>query len=79
MAAHRSPFFGHAIWALRCLEATHRAQELRGYDTVAFDPPRQSAQAQVTQLAVGTIPAVIGIPCNVTAFARCESSDRRRL
>jgi hypothetical protein len=37
MAAHRLPFFGHAIWRCRCLEATHKAQELRGYDTVAFD------------------------------------------
>ena len=32
-------------------------QELRDYDTVVFDPPRQGAQAQVKQLAASKIPA----------------------
>jgi 23S rRNA (uracil1939-C5)-methyltransferase len=45
-------------------------QELRDYDTVVFDPPRQGAQAQVTQLAASKVPAVVAVSCNVTTFAR---------
>ena len=45
-------------------------QELRDYDTVVFDPPRQGAQAQVTQLAASRIPVVVAVSCNVTTFAR---------
>ena len=45
-------------------------QELRDYDTVVFDPPRQGAQAQVTQLAASKIPTVVAVSCSVTTFAR---------
>ena len=45
-------------------------QELRDYDTVVFDPPRQGAQAQVTQLAASKMPTVVAVSCNVTTFAR---------
>jgi 23S rRNA (uracil1939-C5)-methyltransferase len=45
-------------------------QELRDTDTVVFDPPRQGAQAQATQLAASKVPTVIGVSCNVTTFAR---------
>jgi 23S rRNA (uracil1939-C5)-methyltransferase len=45
-------------------------QELRDYDAVVFDPPRQGAQAQVTQLAASKIPTVVAVSCNVTTFAR---------
>ncbi len=45
-------------------------QELRDYDTVVFDPPRQGAQAQVKQLAAGKIATVIAVSCNVATFAR---------
>jgi 23S rRNA (uracil1939-C5)-methyltransferase len=45
-------------------------QELRDYDTVVFDPPRQGAQAQVTQLAASKVAMVVAISCNVTTFAR---------
>ena len=45
-------------------------QELRDYDTVVFDPPRQGAQAQVTQLAASKIAVVVAVSCNVTTFAR---------
>jgi 23S rRNA (uracil1939-C5)-methyltransferase len=45
-------------------------QELRDYDAVVFDPPRQGAQAQATQLAAGKIPAVVAVSCNVATFAR---------
>jgi len=45
-------------------------QELRDYDTVVFDPPRQGAEAQVKQLAASKIPVVIAVSCNVTTFTR---------
>jgi 23S rRNA (uracil1939-C5)-methyltransferase len=44
--------------------------ELRDYDTVVFDPPRQGAQAQVTQLAATKVATVVAVSCNVTTFAR---------
>jgi 23S rRNA (uracil1939-C5)-methyltransferase len=45
-------------------------QELRDYDTVVFDPPRQGAQAQAQQLAASRIAVVIAVSCNVATFAR---------
>ena len=45
-------------------------QELRDYDTIVFDPPRQGAQAQVTQLAASKVPVVIAVSCNAATFAR---------
>jgi 23S rRNA (uracil1939-C5)-methyltransferase len=44
--------------------------ELRDYDTVVFDPPRQGAQAQVKQLAASKIATVIAVSCNAATFAR---------
>ena len=45
-------------------------QELRDYDTVVFDPPRQGAEAQAKQLAASRIPVVVAVSCNVATFAR---------
>jgi 23S rRNA (uracil1939-C5)-methyltransferase len=45
-------------------------QELRDYDTIVFDPPRQGAQAQAIQLAASKIPVVVAVSCNVATFAR---------
>ena len=45
-------------------------QELRDYDAVVFDPPRQGAQAQVRQLAASKIPLLVAVSCNVATFAR---------
>jgi len=45
-------------------------QELRDYDAVIFDPPRQGAQAQAQQLAASKVPVVIAVSCNVATFAR---------
>jgi 23S rRNA (uracil1939-C5)-methyltransferase len=45
-------------------------QELRDYDTVVFDPPRQGAQAVATHLAASKIPTVVAVSCNVATFAR---------
>jgi 23S rRNA (uracil1939-C5)-methyltransferase len=45
-------------------------QELRDYDAVVFDPPRQGAQAQVQQLVASKIPVVVAVSCNAATFAR---------
>ena len=44
--------------------------ELRDYDTIVFDPPRQGAQAQSQQLAASKVPVVIAVSCNAATFAR---------
>ncbi|MEN3350030.1 MAG: rRNA (uracil1939-C5)-methyltransferase [Bradyrhizobium sp.] len=46
------------------------AQELRDYDAVVFDPPRQGAQAQAAQLAASKVPVVVAVSCNAATFAR---------
>jgi len=45
-------------------------QELRDYDAVVFDPPRQGAQAVATQLAASKVPVVVAVSCNIATFAR---------
>jgi 23S rRNA (uracil1939-C5)-methyltransferase len=45
-------------------------QELRDFDAVVFDPPRQGAQAQVERLAASKIPVVVAVSCNAATFAR---------
>ncbi len=45
-------------------------QELREFDVVVFDPPRQGAQSQALQLAASKRPVVIAISCNVATFVR---------
>ena len=45
-------------------------QELRDFDAVVFDPPRQGAQAQARQIAASKIPVVVAVSCNVATFAR---------
>jgi 23S rRNA (uracil1939-C5)-methyltransferase len=46
------------------------AQELRDIDVVVFDPPRQGSEAQCKQIAVGKIPVIVAVSCNVATFAR---------
>jgi 23S rRNA (uracil1939-C5)-methyltransferase len=46
------------------------AQELRDFDAIVFDPPRQGAQAQALQLAASKIGTVVAVSCNVATFAR---------
>jgi 23S rRNA (uracil1939-C5)-methyltransferase len=45
-------------------------QELRDFDAIVFDPPRQGAQAQAQQLAASKVAVVIAVSCNVATFAR---------
>jgi len=46
------------------------AEELRDFDAVVFDPPRQGAQAQAERLAASQVPVVVAVSCNVATFAR---------
>lgn len=45
-------------------------QELRDFDAVVFDPPRQGAEAQAREIARSKVPLVIAVSCNVATFAR---------
>jgi 23S rRNA (uracil1939-C5)-methyltransferase len=45
-------------------------QEMRDYDAIVFDPPRQGAQAQVRQLAASSVPMIVAVSCNAATFAR---------
>jgi 23S rRNA (uracil1939-C5)-methyltransferase len=45
-------------------------QELRDYDAIVFDPPRQGALAQAKQLAASAVPVVVAVSCNAATFAR---------
>ena len=44
--------------------------ELKAYDAVVFDPPRQGALAQAQRLARSAVPLVIAVSCNAATFAR---------
>ena len=46
------------------------AAELKRYDCVLFDPPRQGAEAQARALAASAVPVVIAVSCNPMTFAR---------
>jgi 23S rRNA (uracil1939-C5)-methyltransferase len=44
--------------------------ELKQFDAVVFDPPRQGAEAQARELAGCNVPTVVAVSCNPTTFAR---------
>jgi len=46
------------------------AVELKGYDLVVLDPPRQGAEMQAKELARSKIEKVIYVSCNPATFAR---------
>jgi 23S rRNA (uracil1939-C5)-methyltransferase len=46
------------------------ATELKAFDAVVFDPPRQGAQAQARELALSGVPLVIAVSCRAESFAR---------
>ena len=46
------------------------AQELKRFDAVVFDPPRQGAEAQARELARSAVPRVIAVSCDAMTFAR---------
>jgi 23S rRNA (uracil1939-C5)-methyltransferase len=44
--------------------------ELKRFDAVIFDPPRQGAEAQARQLAASKVAVVVAVSCNPATFAR---------
>lgn len=46
------------------------ASELKPFDCVVFDPPRQGAEAQAHALAGSAVPLVVAVSCNPATFAR---------
>jgi 23S rRNA (uracil1939-C5)-methyltransferase len=46
------------------------ASELKPFDAVVFDPPRQGAEAQARALAESIVPLVVAVSCDATTFAR---------
>jgi 23S rRNA (uracil1939-C5)-methyltransferase len=44
--------------------------ELRRFDAVVFDPPRQGAEMQAHALAASAVPTVIAVSCKPATFAR---------
>jgi 23S rRNA (uracil1939-C5)-methyltransferase len=44
--------------------------ELRSFDAVVFDPPRQGAETQARQLAASRVPLAVAVSCNAATFAR---------
>jgi 23S rRNA (uracil1939-C5)-methyltransferase len=46
------------------------ALELKGFDAVVFDPPRQGAEAQARELARSAVKTIVGVSCDATTFAR---------
>ena len=47
--------------------------ELKSFDAVVFDPPRQGAEAQARQLAASRVPLLVAVSCKATTFARDAS------
>lgn len=46
------------------------AAELKAFDAVVFDPPRQGAQAQAHEIAKSAVPIVMAVSCEPATFAR---------
>jgi 23S rRNA (uracil1939-C5)-methyltransferase len=46
------------------------ADELKSFDAVVFDPPRQGAEAQARELAASRVPLIVAVSCNPATFAR---------
>jgi len=44
--------------------------ELKAFDAVVFDPPRQGAEMQARELAKSAVPVVIAVSCDAATFAR---------
>jgi 23S rRNA (uracil1939-C5)-methyltransferase len=49
------------------------ATELKRYDVVVFDPPRQGAEMQSREIASTGVPRVVAVSCNPATFARDAS------
>jgi 23S rRNA (uracil1939-C5)-methyltransferase len=48
----------------------YMAAELKAFDAVVFDPPRQGAEAQARELVKSAVPTVVAVSCEANTFAR---------
>ncbi len=46
------------------------ADELKSFDAVVFDPPRQGAKVQAEALAASRVPKIVAVSCDPGTFAR---------
>ena len=46
------------------------ANELKNFDAVVFDPPRQGAERQAQELAKSGVRTIVAVSCNANTFAR---------
>jgi 23S rRNA (uracil1939-C5)-methyltransferase len=46
------------------------AAELKNFDALVFDPPRQGAESQARELAASSVPLIVAVSCNPATFAR---------
>jgi 23S rRNA (uracil1939-C5)-methyltransferase len=46
------------------------AAEMKNFDAVVFDPPRQGADLQARELAKSEVPIVVAVSCDAATFAR---------
>jgi 23S rRNA (uracil1939-C5)-methyltransferase len=46
------------------------ASELKVFDAVVFDPPRQGAEAQARELAKSSVKTVVAVSCDPATFSR---------
>ena len=46
------------------------ASELKKFDVVVFDPPRQGAEAQARELGKSAVPVIVAVSCDANTFAR---------
>ena len=49
------------------------ASELKIFDAVVFDPPRQGAEVQAHEIVKSTVPVVVAVSCDAATFARDAS------
>jgi 23S rRNA (uracil1939-C5)-methyltransferase len=52
------------------LRKPYSRHELRRFDAVVFDPPRQAAEAQARELAAAPVPVIVAVSCNPATFVR---------
>lgn len=45
-----------------------RADDLKKYDAIVFDPPRAGAKGQAPHIAASGVPVVVAVSCNPTTF-----------
>src|SRR2546421_42609 len=73
-SARRKPRHSHAlpnrIGSRDLFRRPFAPDELKPFNAVVFDPPRQGAEAQARQLAESKVPLVVAVSCDAATFAR---------